>query len=335
VTDALAALLDVVGLDVRYDREVSSADGDWALDLPPSHGLRWVASSTHTTVWVAWHGGAELVRPGSALLVPASGTGARSGTGTGTGSRSRAGTGAGAGAAVCTGVRVGTARGPLPAPDGAPLDPFHATGVHVGSVRAGPLADEALDLTRPLRTRPVDALSEDVVRALAHVEALTGQRWATAQRDTLARAVVIAVLRDEPPAYLTDNGLLRCIDALFADTGTCGGTGSGPGPGSGSSAARSVADLLRTTVRGSRRTAERRFRATTGCTPDALRRWFLSLGIRRALDDGRDEESVATAFGFARASSMRRALARVTPPRTDRPADPWVLPLPDDDRSRP
>lgn len=170
--DALGLLLDAVGLTVGYDHEVAADSPAWTLSLRPAAGYRWIASSSRTTVWVGSGHEVDVLRPGSALLVRAD-----------------------------EGVRIGTRPEPDPPPTGSPVDPFSLTGVHLGTVGFGALAPEALPLPRAVRTRPLDAPSDDVLRSLGHLEALTGARWSSTQRDTLARTIVVAVLRDNPPVF--------------------------------------------------------------------------------------------------------------------------------------
>lgn len=273
--DALACLLDTVGLDVRDGRAIVSATPDWTLDLGTSDGYVWVASR-ETTVWV-WSGpDHEVVRAGSALLVRAAAP-----------------------------ITIGTNPDRHEPPDGSPTDPFDATGVHLGTARFGPLAAEALHLPDNLRTRPRDALSDDVLRTLGHLDSLTAAPRASAHRDALARTIVLTVLRDEQPPFLADGSIARCADALFTAEWS-----------------RTTGDVVSATMRCSRRTAERRFRESTGRTPDELRRWYRSLQVRQALLDGADEHEVARRFAFASVGSLRRALARARPPITADAHDP-------------
>lgn len=277
--DALACLLDTVGLDVRHGHEVVSSAPDWTLDLGARDGYVWVAPR-RTTVWVRSGCEYDVVRAGSALLVRA----------------------------ADDPVSVSTGPDHHEPPHGSLSDPFDATGVHHGTATFGPLASEALQLPETLRTRPLDALSDDVLRALDHLGSVTAAHRAAAHRDSLARTVVLTVLRDEQPAFLVDGSLTWCIDTLFT-----------------AEQSRATGDIVAATLRCSRRTAERRFRESTGRTPDELRRWYRSLQVRRALLDGEEEHLVANRFGFATVGSLRRALDRARPPRPPEPRDPLAL----------
>jgi methylphosphotriester-DNA--protein-cysteine methyltransferase len=66
------------------------------------------------------------------------------------------------------------------------------------------------------------------------------------------------------------------------------------------------------------RTRLRRFRETTGRTPDGFQRWWRTLPVRGALLDGADEETVARTFGYSSVRAMRRSVERVA--RTGSPA---------------
>ncbi len=147
-----------------------------------------------------------------------------------------------------------------------------------------------------------------MLRALGHLDSLTASRRTDAQRNALARTVVLTVLRDEQPAFLADGSLTRCIDALFT-----------------AERSRTTGDIVADTMRCSRRTAERRFRESTGRTPDELRRWYRSLHVRRALLDGGDEREVALRFGFATVGSLRRSLSRAQPPCAPENRTPLAL----------
>lgn len=267
--DALSTLIDAAGLDVRYGHEVLSDDDHWTLDLDTSAGSVWIASSAFTDVWVQHGERVEFIRPGTAAVF---------------------------GPQWPLVIGTDLDRAPPPTSDGGFSGP---TGVHTGMATFGPFGAEAFPLPSFARTRPLHTPRDDVVRALGHIETMSGAPWREALRDTLATVVVTAVLRDNPPAFLTDNSIARCIDRL-ADA-------ESPVP----------IDELRRGTRVSASTIRRRFRATTGCSPDELRRWFRSLPVRKALAEGTDAETVADRFGFSTVSSMRRALARVRPPQPD------------------
>lgn len=257
---------------MRYDYEVQSDDDQWTLDLDPSESSVWVACSSGTDVWIRQGEHVDLVRQGTAALCGSQGA-----------------------------LTIGTDldRAPPPSSDGGFFGP---TGVHTGTATFGPFGDEAFPLPRFVRTHPLDAPHDDVLRALGHIETMSGAPWCDALRDTLAEALVTAVLRDNPPAFLADRSIARCIDRLV--------DAEAPVP----------IDELRRGTRVSASTVRRRFRATTGCSPDELRRWFRSLPVRAALADGADAETVATRFGYSTVSSMRRALGRVRAPDTHVPS---------------
>ena len=267
--DAFRALVDAADLRVTYGYEVCSDDTDWTLDLDVPAGSVWIASAWSTIVWVTDGDRVEVVHPGTAALFSPGGT-----------------------------ATIGTSpdRHPPPIPGD---DIFSATGVFLGTATSGPLAHEVLEYPGSaefLRTRPRDAPSDDVLRTLDHLTLLTGGRWHAAGRDALARLVVLSVLLDNPPSFLADGSLARCIDRL-----------SEPGD------PPSTDELLGLTS-GSITTLRRRFRTATGCTPEQLRRWFRSLPVRRALAEGVDQQHAAERFGFSTVSSMRRALTRVRAP---------------------
>jgi len=266
--DAFGALIDAAGLDVRYGHEVLAADDRWTLDLDPAHDGVWIASSFRTDVWVRQGPDASVFRQGTAAL-------------------------------YTTGVplTVGTDldRALPPASDGGWSDP---TGVHIGTASFGPLAAEAFPLARVVRTQPPEAPHADVVRLLTLLESMSGAPWCEAARHTLATSVVLTILHGNPPSFLADTSIARCIDRLVdADR---------PVP----------SDVLGRGTRMSASTIRRRFRATTGCSPDGLRRWFRSLPVRAALAEGTEPDEVAQRFGFSTVGSMRRALARVRAPDT-------------------
>ncbi|WIB78545.1 AraC family transcriptional regulator [Curtobacterium sp. MCPF17_002] len=270
--DALRALVDAAGLEARYGHEVHSDEQEWTLDLEAGEAHVWVASSTHVEAWVTCGDRLELVRPGTAALFTHRGT-----------------------------ATIGTGPERRPPPTTGD-DLFSSTGVHIGSAAFGTLAHETLGRSDFLRTQPPDAPSDGMIRALGLLGLLTNGRWHAAERDALARVVVLGVLRDNPPAFLADNGLARCIDRLSE---------AGDGP--------STDELLDLTT-GSAASLRRRFRAATGCSPDQLRRWFRSLPVRRALEAGTDRRLVAARFGFSTVRSMDRALGRVRAPE---PHDPF------------
>ncbi|WFR68493.1 helix-turn-helix domain-containing protein [Curtobacterium flaccumfaciens] len=263
--DALRALVDAAQLRVGYDHEVHS-DDERTLDLGQSTDGVWIASSSRTDVWVRHDTDVALVRRGTAALF-----------------------------APHDALTIGTDldRAPPPRPGG---DCFSATGVHVGTASFGPLAGEVFPLPSVAGTEPLDAPHADVIRTLGHLESLCGARWRAAHRDALTSTIVLTVLRDNPPSFLADNSIARCIDRLVdAD------------------APVSIDDLRRgTNVSAS--TIRRRFRATTGCSPDQVRRWFRSLPVRTALAEGTAPAAVASRFGFSTAGSMWRALERVRAP---------------------
>jgi len=266
--DALASLIDIVGLDVRHQHEVRSSRSDWTVQVGPTSSHVWIASRYLAELWVDRSGDLDVVRPGGAVLVAPTGR-----------------------------LVIGTGPGP-----GAPpvVDPgedlFSSTGVHLGSAVFGALAREALPLGPFTRTVPHGCPSEDVVRALSHLGALTGVRWASQQRDALARVVVCSVLRQEPPAFLRNGSLADVIGALLAAD------------------ARTPTTAVLRGARVSERTVRRRFAETIGCSPDEFRRWHRSLLVRAALGAGTPARAVAAEYGFADVASMRRALGRVVAP---------------------
>jgi AraC-like DNA-binding protein len=272
MADALRALVDAVGLDVRYGTEVLADDAVWTLDLEDTGDHVWVASA-RSEVWLRRDDDVWVVAPGTAAL-----------------------------AAPGAGMTIGT--GPDRSPPPTADDPWCIpTGVHLGTASFGPLVHEALGLPALLHTEPPEAPHEDVVLALAHLASLVGGRWRASRRDALARVVVTSVLGDNPPAFLTDASLTRCIDRLL----------EAPGPVS--------IDELRRGTGMSASTVRRRFRATTGCSPDELRRWFRSLAVRAELAaDDADPAALATRAGFSTTSSMRRSLRRVRAPHVRVPS---------------
>ncbi|WP_022907471.1 helix-turn-helix domain-containing protein [Curtobacterium sp. B18] len=267
MTDALRALVDAVGLDVRYGDEVLADDDRWTLDLGATDSHVWVASSARTEVWIRRDDDVGVVVPGTAAL-------------------------------VAPGATVTIGAGPdRSAPPSACDDWPAPTGVHWGTATFGPFVDEALGLAPSLRTEPLGAPCTDVVLALAHLRSLVAGRWHAAHRDALARVVVMSVVEDNPPAFLRDASLTRCIDRLLDS--------AGPVP---------IDDLRRGTGL-SASTVLRRFRATTGCSPDELWRWFRSLPVRAALAAAdADPAVVAADAGFSTTGSMRRSLRRVRAP---------------------
>jgi AraC-like DNA-binding protein len=270
--DALRALIEAAGLTVHYGHEVQSDDEQWTLDLDASVGSVWVACSSGADVWIRQGDDVDLVRQGTAALF-------------------------GPQEALTIGTDLD--RAPPPTSDGGLFGP---TGVHTGTATFGPFGAEAFPLPRLARTHPLDAPHDDVLRTLGHIETMSGAPWCDALRDTLAAALVTAILRDNPPALLADRSIARCIDRLVdADV---------PVP----------MDELRRGTRVSASTIRRRFRTTTGCSPEQLRRWFRSFPVRAALADGTDPAVVARRFGYSTVSSMRRALGRVRAPETHVPS---------------
>ncbi|WP_139219719.1 helix-turn-helix domain-containing protein [Curtobacterium sp. YR515] len=265
--DALRALVDAVGLDVRYGDEVLADDERWTLDLGSTTDHVWVASTARTEVWLRRGDDVWVVSPGTAAIVAPG---------------------------VQVTVGTGPDRSPAPTADDAWCSP---TGVHLGTASFGPFVDEALGLGALVHTEPPEAPHEDVVLALAHIASLVGGRWRASRRDALARVVVMTVLGDNPPSFLADASLTPCIDRLL--------DGGDPVP----------IDELRRGTGMSASTVRRRFRATTGCSPEELRRWFRSLALRAALAaDDADPAAVAAHAGFSTTSSMRRSLRRVRAP---------------------
>ncbi|GGL09718.1 AraC-like DNA-binding protein [Curtobacterium luteum] len=265
MSDALQALIEIAGLRCSFGRSLLSAAPDWTLHLDPDV-TAWVVT-LHTPVvlhragryWVLHPGGAAILRHGAAMSVGAS--------------------------AEVHGPPV----------DDDPLWP-RPTGVTVGSVALGPLADEALALPVFLETQPSGSPEPSVVAAAREVDSLS-VRWAHAQADALALLVVTTVLRHGPPPVLAaDNSLGAVLDVLFDAT-----------------RAVPVAELLAVTGM-SERTLHRRFREATGCSPAQLGRWYRALAVRAALLAGDAPDAVSERHGYASVSAMRRSLGRVRAP---------------------
>ncbi|MFJ4221550.1 helix-turn-helix domain-containing protein [Curtobacterium luteum] len=263
--DALQALIDIAGVRCAFGRSLLSAAPDWTLDLDPDV-TAWVVT-LHVPVVLHRAGRFWVLQPGCAALLRH-------------------------GAAMSVGTSTEVHGPPV---DTDPLWP-RPTGVTIGSVTLGPLADEALALPPFLETQPSAAPEPSVVAAAREVDSLP-VRWGRAQADALARLVVSTVLRHGPPPVLAaDNSLGAVLDVLFDAT-----------------RAVPVAELLAVTGM-SERTLHRRFREATGCAPVQLGRWYRALAVRAALLAGDTPDAVAARYGYASVSAMRRSLGRVRAP---------------------
>lgn len=263
--DALQALIDAAGLECAFGSELLSSSPDWTLHLDPGV-TAWVVT-LHRPVVLQRAGRYRVLHPGGAALLRH-------------------------GAPMAVGTSTDLHGPPV---DTDPLWP-HVTGVTVGSVALGPLADEALALPDVLETRPPGAPEPSVVAAAREVSSLP-ERWRRAQADSLARLVVTTVLRHGPPPVLAaDNSLGAVLDVLFDAT-------------------RAVRiDELLAVTRMSERTLHRRFIDATGCSPAQLGRWYRSLAVRAALMAGETPEAVSERHGYASVSAMQRSLGRVRAP---------------------
>ncbi|OIH97234.1 helix-turn-helix domain-containing protein [Curtobacterium sp. MCBA15_001] len=168
---------------------------------------------------------------------------------------------------------------------------------HHGTVHVGPLFDEVVRLPDLFTTTTHhDAhhdVDTDVLLALEHLGSVAAVRWPCPARDALAQLVVVSLLMTWQVPVLDDRSLTRCFDAI-AD------------------AERSIpTTALPALARMSRSTLTRRFRATTGLTPDEFRRWVRTLEIRTQLHLGHDPGAVARRHGSASVRALVRVVERV------------------------
>lgn len=189
--DALRALVDAVGVEVRSGTAIHADDDQWTLALEPAGTHSWVATR-YRPVWVHRGDTDELVAAGGAALLERHTT-----------------------------MTVGTARQQHGPPQTVPSStfPYEAlsayTGIVVGSATFGPLAAEVLALPPVATTLPAGHPSPDVVLALQHLGELDSGRWHGVQQDALAQLVVTTVLHDNAPPLLQDNSLARVLDRVF------------------------------------------------------------------------------------------------------------------------
>lgn len=283
MADALRALIGAVGLDVTHTAELEADPGS-------ARTLRFPTDRVHH-VWVAtrsqpvWVGRGEererLERGTAALLAP--------------------------GAAAW----IGTDQHAHPPPNVTGTCPdwglgvaMVLTGVHHGTAAFGPLMPEALALPDCCTTVWRPDAGDDLRRTLEHLNEQVHRRWPGPYQDALARMLVLTVLSAWRPPVLQDNSLTRAIDAIADLEATTPPT---------------VPELAALT-RVSPSTLLRRFRATTGLTPDEFARWFRTLPVRAALSAGTPPDRVAADHGYPSVAAMHRVIRRVerTTPRLNR-----------------
>lgn len=284
-------MVGAVGLDVAYGAELEADRGTaWTLHFPATQHHVWVATRWDP-VWVGRGDDAAPLRRGTAaLLAP--------------------------GAPRWVGS---TSRGdPPPRVTASDLDIGVSpgiTGVHHGAAAFGPLMPEVFALPGLFTTAWHPAADDDVSVTLQHLDDQVRHRWPGLQRDALARMLVVTVLDAWRPPTLRDNSLVRPIDAVAEALDP-------PAP-------RPTVPQLAAVAGVSQSTLLRRFRATTGMTPDEFARWFRTLGVRSALRNGMPATTAARAFGYDSVAAMHRSLTRVeaTTRRLPRPGPhdhiPW------------
>lgn len=269
-------MVDAVGLDVAHGAELEADRGSaWTLHFPTTQHHVWVATRW-TPVRVGRGAAAAALRPGTAaLLAP----GAPRWVGTAT---------------------LGDAPPPrVTVPDlGIGVSPG-ITGIHHGTAAFGPLMPEAFALPDLVTTARHPAADVDVSETLQHIDDQVGHRWPGPQRDALARMLVVTVLDAWRPPVLRDNSLTRSVNAIAEALQR---PGQRPGP--------TVPDLA-AVARVSQSTLLRRFRATTGMTPDEFARWLRTLAVRTALRTGTDPAVAAPRYGYPSVAAMRRSVRRV------------------------
>lgn len=269
--DALRAMVDAIGLDVAHCAELEADRGSAWTLHFPTTQHHVWVATRWTPVRVGRGDAAAALRPGTAALLA---PGAPRWVGT---------------------APLGDAPPPsVTAPDlGIGVSPG-ITGIHHGTAAFGPLMPEAFALPDLVTTAGHPAADIDVSETLQHIDDQVGHRWPGPQRDALARMLVVTVLDAWRPPVLRDNSLTRPIDAIAEAL----------------PAEPTIPDLA-AVARMSQSTLLRRFRATTGLTPDAFARWFRTLAVRTALHTGTDATVAAHRFGYASVAAMHRSIRRV------------------------
>lgn len=292
MADALRTLIGAVGLDVAHTAELEADSGSaWTHRFPTDRDHHvWVATRSQP-VWVGRGEERERLERGTAaLLAP--------------------------GAAAW----VGTDQHPHPPPTVSGTCPdwglgvaMVLTGVHHGTAAFGPLMPEALALPDCCTTVWRPDPGDDLRRTLEHLDEQGHRRWPGPYQDALARILVLTVLSAWRPPVLRDNSLTRAVNAIADLEATTPPTV----PELAALAGVSPSTLLR------------RFRATTGLTPDEFTRWFRTLPVRAALSAGTPPDRVAADHGYPSVAAMRRVLRRVerTTSRLDRSPPDLLVPL--------
>lgn len=279
-------MIDLVGLSVRFGAAVpADRDSDWTLVVPCEPGRFVWVSTKHRSLRVVSGSVEAYLHPGDAALVRAVGE-----VSIGAGAE-----GAGPPAVDESLVALLRETGLLRDTD----DPgaFVDSGVVHGTADFGPLEPEVLQLPAVLSSAEWTPTTLIVREAHELLDLLSAGHRAGPQRDALARVIVTAVLDRWTPPALRDGSLRRAIAAIVH--------AEAPVP---------VPELARIS-NVSERTLLRRFRESTGRTPDGFQRWWRSLRVRGALLAGADEESVARSSGMSSVRAMRRSLERAA--RTD------------------
>jgi AraC-like DNA-binding protein len=266
--DALSRMLDVVGVSASVEAEVLASPGtEWRLELPTVPWV-WVASR-FDQVWV---GGTEL-GAGEVILVRSESP-----------------------VAIATSATAVDPPVPPVSFDGIETG---MTGVFWGVTRFGELADEVLGLPDTLHL----ASSSEVWTASMAALRMLGIEWRSdaptfdahgAVCDSLARMLVLLVLRDRSPLRFGDDAVKRALARIHADPVR--------------PAALGISSLARV-ARVKERSFGRRFRAATGLAPGEYLQWWRSVVARSMLTRARVQD-VASRCGYATPSAFAEAFRR-------------------------
>ncbi|WIB77436.1 AraC family transcriptional regulator [Curtobacterium sp. MCPF17_002] len=281
-SDVFQAMTDLVGLSARFGAAVpADRDSDWTFVVPCEVGRFVWVSTEHRPLWLASGTAFAYLHQGDAALVRSDGE-----------VSIRAGAeGSGPPAVDASMVELLRESGLLGAFDEP--ESFADSGVFHGTAAFGPLEPEVLALPPVLSSEEWTPTTLVVREAHQLLDDLSAGSRGGLQRDALAGVIVTALLDRWTPPVLRDGSLRRAVERIVHSTD-----------------AVPVPELARIT-NVTDRTLLRRFRETTGRTPDGFQRWWRTLPVRGALLDGADEETVARTFGYSSVRAMRRSVERV------------------------